>query len=115
MAHLSLVKSLSHLKEEQKHADEILLDAFGVALVRGTVVEMAGEPSSGKTSFALTLLAQLTAEGEICAVVDSTGGFDPRSATLAGVGLENLLWIRCGGDVEKSFMAADYLVQAKGF
>ena len=31
MAHLSLVKSLSHLKEEQKYADEILLDSFGVA------------------------------------------------------------------------------------
>src|SRR5438874_3879699 len=115
MAHLSLVKSLSHLKEEQKYGDEILLDAFGVALTRGTVVEMAGEPSSGKTSLALSLLAKLTAEGEICAVVDSTGGFDPCMATLAGVELENLLWIRCGGDVEKSFMAADYLVQAKGF
>src|SRR5947199_2135751 len=115
MARLSLVKSLSHLKEEQKYADEILLDSFGVALTRGTVVEMAGEPSSGKTSLALSLLAKLTADGEICACVDSTGGFDPCTATLAGVELENLLWIRCGGDVEKSFMAADYLVQAKGF
>ena len=55
MEHLSLVKSLSHLKEEQKYADEILLYAFGVALTRGTVVEMAGELSSGKTSLALSL------------------------------------------------------------
>jgi hypothetical protein len=34
---------------------------------------------------------------------------------LAGVVLENLLWVRCSGRLEKAFMAADYLVQAKGF
>jgi len=60
-------------------------------------------------------LAKLTTTGEICAVVDSTDGFDPCTAFLAGVELENILWVRCGGDIEKSFMAADYLVQAKGF
>ena len=58
---------------------------------------------------------QKAAAGEICAVVDSCGGFDPCTAHLAGVQLENLLWVRCGGDVEKAFMSADYLVQAKGF
>ena len=115
MAQLSLVKSLSHLKEEQKFTDELLLDAFGLELTRGTVVEVAGGPSSGKTSLALSLLARLTSAGEICAVVDPVGGFDPCSAVPAGVELNNLLWVRCGGDVERSFMAADYLVQAKGF
>lgn len=49
------------------------------------------------------------------AVVDSSNGFDPRSASVSGVMLENLLWVRCGGDVEKAFLAADHLVQAKGF
>lgn len=115
MAHLSLVKSLSHLQEEQKHTEEVLLDAFGLAFTRGSLIEIAGGPSTGKTSLALSLLAQLTAAGEICAVVDSTGGFDPRSAVLAGVELKDLLWVRCGGDVERSFMSADYLVQGKGF
>jgi hypothetical protein len=61
------------------------------------------------------LLSKLTQEGEVCAVVDSTNSFDPRSATLAGVALENLLWIKCGGNMENAFTAADYLVQAKGF
>lgn len=115
MAHLALVKSLSRLQEEQRYSDEILLGAFGLGFIRGTVVEVAGEPSSGKTSLALSLLAQLTSAGEICAAVDACGGFDPCSAKLAGVELENLLWIRCGGDVEKAFMASDHLVQAKGF
>jgi hypothetical protein len=115
MTYLSLVKSLAFLKEEQKHSDEIVLDALGLALTRGSITEFAGTASSGKTSIALSLLAKLTAEGEICAVVDSCGGFDVCSAVLAGVELENLLWVRCGGDVEKTFMSADYLVQAKGF
>ena len=115
MPHLSLVKSLSHLQEEQKHSDEILLESAGLAFTRGSVAEIAGPPSSGKTSLSLALLAKLTAMGEICAVVDSANNFDPCSAVLAGVELENLLWVKCGGDIERSFMSADYMVQAKGF
>jgi len=115
MAQLTLVKTLARLQEEQKHSEELLLDAFGLEMTRGSVVEIAGGPSTGKTSLAMAVLAQLTAAGEICACVDATGSFDPRSAVLAGVELNDLLWIRCGGDVEKTFIAADYLVQAKGF
>ena len=115
MVQLSLVKSLSHLKEEQRFNDELVLDSIGLALTRGTVTEIAGEPSSGKTSVVLALLAKLTAAGEICAAVDAVDGFDPCTAALAGVELNNLLWVRCGGDIEKAFMSADYLVQAKGF
>lgn len=115
MAHLALVKSLSHLQEEQKHSDEILLRSACLSLTRGTVTELAGNPASGKTSLSLAVLACLTAAGEICAVVDSCNSFDPCSAVRAGVELKNLLWIKCGGDIEKAFMSADYLVQAKGF
>ncbi len=115
MPHLSLVKSLSHLKEEQKFVDEVLLDQIGLAVTRGSIAEIAGGPSSGKTSIAVSLLAKLTSAGEICAVVDASHSFDPCTAYLAGVVLENLLWTKCGNDVEKAFMAADYLVQAKGF
>jgi hypothetical protein len=115
MSHLSLVKTLSHLQQEQRHIDEIRLEAHGLTLTRGSVAEIAGRASSGKTSFAMSVIAQLTAVGEVCALVDSTGSFDPVSAKLAGVELENLLWVRCGGELEKAFLAADYLVQAKGF
>jgi len=114
-ANLSLVKPLSHLQEEQRAVDEISLENFGLSLVRGTVSEIAGPPSTGKTSVAMSLLSQLTSAGEICALVDPVSAFDPVTAKLAGVELSNLLWVRCGGDIEKSFMAADYLVQAKGF
>lgn len=113
MAHLSLVKSLSRLREEQKHSDEVLLESAGFALTRGTLAEFAG--ASGKTGLLLSLLSKLTRDGEICAVVDSANSFDPYSAVLGGVELENLLWVKCGGNIEHAFMAADYLVQAKGF
>ena len=115
MGHLSLVKSLSHLQEEQKYSDEILIESAGLAFTRGTVAEIAGQSSSGKTSVLLSLFSKLTAAGEICAVVDSANSFDPCSAVLAKVELQNLLWIKCGGNMENAFMAADYLVQAKGF
>ncbi len=115
MGNLSLVKSLSHLREEQKYTDEVLLDSWGIALVRGSLAEISGDPSSGKTSLPLNLFSKLTQTGEICAVVDSANSFDPCSAVLAGVELENLLWVKCGGNIEKAFMSADMLVQAKGF
>lgn len=115
MGHLRLIKSLSHLKQEQSYADEVLLESAGLAFTRGNLAEISGEPSSGKTSLTLALLSKLTQEGEVCAVVDSCDSFDARSAWLAGVALENLLWVKCGGELEKAFLAADYLVQAKGF
>lgn len=115
MSSLSLVKTLSHLREEKRHVDEVELEAFGLSLARGAVTEVTGGPSTGKTSIALSLLAKLTAAGEVCAVVDATGSFDACTAAQAGVTLDNLLWVRCGSDIEKTFMAADYLIQAKGF
>ena len=115
MKQLSLVKSLAHLREEQKHSEEVLLEPVGLSLVRGTLSEIVGASSSGRTSILLNLLSKLTREGEVCALVDSANSFDPRSALLAGVVLENLLWVRCDGELENAFMAADHLVQAKGF
>jgi hypothetical protein len=115
MRNLSLVKTLTHLKEERKHSEEILLESAGLSFTRGTLAELAGGASTGKTSLILSLLAKLTRAGEVCAVVDSSNSFDPCSAVNSGVELENLLWVKCGGDIERSFLSADYLVQAKGF
>jgi hypothetical protein len=115
MKPLSLVKSLAHLREEQKLSEEVLIEPVGLSLTRGTVVEIVGSASSGRTSILLNLISKLTQEGEVCAVVDSANSFDPRSAMLSGVVLENLLWVRCDGELENAFTAADYLVQAKGF
>jgi hypothetical protein len=115
MRDLSLVKTLTRLKEERKHSEEVSLESAGLTFKRGTLAEFAGGPSTGKTSLTLSLLSKLTRAGEVCAVVDSTDSFDPCSAVTSGVEIENLLWVKCGGDIEKAFLSADYLVQAKGF
>ena len=115
MRNLSLVKTLTHLKEERKHSEEVTLESAGLSFTRGTLAEFAGGASTGKTSLVLSLLSKLTRAGEVCAVVDSTNSFDPCSAVTSGVEIENLLWVKCGGDLEKAFLSADYLVQAKGF
>lgn len=62
-----------------------------------------------------SLLAEATAEGEFCALIDVDGTFDPASADAAGVRLSQVLWIRCRGNVEHALKAADLLTQAGGF
>lgn len=114
MAHLSVVKKLSYLYEEQKHSRSFL-DIGGLSLLRGSVTEFTGGQSAGKTSLTLNLLSHLTQEGEVCSVIDLNEGFDPCSARAGGVLLENLLWIKCGGRIESALTAADYVMQAKGF
>ena len=85
MRNLSLVKTLTHLKEERKHSEEVSLESAGLSFTRGTLAEFAGGASTGKTSLALSLLSKLTRAGEVCAVVDSTNSFDPCSAVTSGV------------------------------
>ena len=77
MSHLSLVKPVSRLKEELRQTEEVRLEPFGLEFTRGTLTEIVGRTGSGKKSLVLSLLAKLTTAGEICAVVDSCGGFDP--------------------------------------
>jgi len=63
----------------------------------------------------LSALATATEREEVCALVDTTDVFDPQSAAVAGVKLERLLWVRCGGNAEYALKAVDLLVQGGGF
>ncbi len=91
------------------------LDRVITGLPRGAVSEVTGARSSGRTSLLSTLLASATARGECCAVVDSAGGFDPQSASRAGVAMERLLWVRARGDIGKSLRSVDLIVHSGGF
>ena len=75
--------------------------------------------TSGRTSLLLSLLAQVTAKEQFCALVDATGCFDPESADAVGVCLSRLLWARCiergMKAVEQAFKSADILIQNGGF
>src|SRR5438045_3884460 len=67
------------------------------SLVRaGTITEIVGELSSGRTSLMTACLRDVTAGGAAAALVDTDAAFDPASAARAGVVLSRLLWVRCG-------------------
>ena len=91
------------------------LDSALGGIPRGCVTDIFGPASSGRTSILHALMAQATSREEFCAMVDASDAFDPLSATAAGVALERLLWIRCGGNAEHSLKAVDLLLQAGGF
>lgn len=75
------------------------LDALTGGLPRGSLTEICGPASSGRTSLLLTAMAAVTSRGELCALVDVSDCFDPNSAAAAGIDLDRLLWIRCSGMV----------------
>lgn len=81
---------------------------------RGRIAEILGEASSGRTTLLHRLLAQATARGEVCAIVDALDAFDPATAELGGVDLARLTWIRCGGQLEHALRAADLLLHSGG-
>jgi len=93
------------------------------AFRRGTLVEICGPASSGRTTLLQGLLSRCTGGGEAAAVIDVTDSFDPVSAARAGVALSELLWIRCGvpqsygrklSPVEQGVVATVLLLQSGG-
>ena len=90
------------------------LDAAIGGLPRGSIVEIFGAPSSGRTSLALTILSTLIQRGEVCALVDGTDAFDPESGAAAGIDLSRLLWVRCR-NLDQVLRSADLLLQGGGF
>src|SRR5207245_7996062 len=78
------------------------LDAvLGGGFPRGSLVELCGPASSGRTSLAFSLLAEATERQQACAFVDVADSLDPLSLAAAGVELPRVLWIRCGETAER--------------
>jgi hypothetical protein len=90
------------------------VDLLTGGVPRSSLTEISGPPSSGRTALELALLASLTARGEACALIDAEDALDPVSAQSAGVKLDCLLWVRCGG-LGQALRAADLLLGAGGF
>jgi hypothetical protein len=99
---------------EKKPVGETLPSVVG-EIPRGALTEIAGPVSSGRTALLHSLLATASSGQEFCALLDAQDTFDPESAAAAGVRLSQVLWVRCGGNVEHALKAADMLAQAGGF
>jgi len=63
----------------------------GQGLPRGRVIEIFGPESSGKTTLALTVMANAQKQGGVAAIIDAEHALDPGWAKRLGVNLEQLL------------------------
>jgi recombination protein RecA len=68
---------------------DLALGGWGVP--RGRVVEIFGPESSGKTTLALTVIAQAQKAGGVAAFIDAEHALDPSWAKRLGVNLDELL------------------------
>jgi recombination protein RecA len=71
-------------------------DLLNGGLPLGAISEFVGPESSGRTSLALSFVAQLTSNGSVCAWIDVGDALSPECAAAAGIDLQRLLWVRCG-------------------
>jgi hypothetical protein len=105
---------------------EALDRLLGGGLPIGAVCEVFGPECSGRTSLALTFVAQVTRQGSACAWIDVADALDPESAAACGVDLRRLLWVRCSegakarkgkpwSRLDQALRAADLVLQAGGF
>jgi len=86
--------------------------ALGIGgLPRGRVIEIYGPESSGKTTLALSVVAEAQRKGGICAFIDAEHALDPVYARKLGVKVEDLL-ISQPDDGEQALEIADTLVRS---
>jgi recombination protein RecA len=90
------------------------LDSRIGGLRRGSITEIYGLPSTGKTSMLLSILAAATAREETCVLVDGTDAFSPHSGAIAGIELTRFLWVRCH-NLDQTLKVTDLLLQSGGF
>ena len=97
-------------------------------LPRGQLSEIAGAPSSGRTTLLLQVIAASTRRGEIAALIDTCDRLDVAAASAAGIDFDRLLWVRgesfdslgslrTGLDrmVDRAVKALNLVLQAGGF
>ena len=101
------------LNVEAISTGSISLDsALGIGGVpRGRIVEIYGPESSGKTTLALSVIAQAQKKGGVCAFVDAEHALDPSYAKKIGVDINNLL-ISQPDAGEQALEIADTLVRS---
>ncbi len=83
----------SHIEVEAVSTGSLGLDlALGIGgLPKGRIVEIYGPESSGKTTLALHVVAEVQKAGGVAAFVDAEHALDPQYANKLGVNLDNLL------------------------
>ncbi len=86
--------------------------ALGVGgLPRGRIVEIFGPESSGKTTLALHVIAEVHRQGGVAAFIDAEHAFDRFYAEKLGIDTDNL-FISQPDSGEQALEVADYLIRS---
>ena len=92
----------THMEVQAVHTGSIALDmALGIGGVpKGRIIEIFGPESSGKTTVALHIIAEVQKAGGEAAFIDAEHALDPVYAKALGVDINNLLVSQpdCGED-----------------
>ena len=78
---------------------------------RGRIIEIHGPESSGKTTLAITAIAEAQKRGGIAAFIDAEHAFDRFYAEKLGVDVDNL-WISQPDNGEQALQIADQLISS---
>lgn len=85
--------------------------ALGIGgLPRGRIVEIYGMESSGKTSIALSVVAEAQQQGLVCAYVDVENALDPGYMQALGINMQELLLVQ-PDNAENALEITDRLVR----
>lgn len=88
--------------------------AIGGGFPKGRIIEIYGPEASGKTSLALSTIAQVQSVGGIAAFIDAEHALDPGWATKFGVNIDDL-YVSQPGNGEEALEIVDNLVRSNAF
>jgi recombination protein RecA len=91
---------------------DLAIGVFG--LPKGRIIEIYGPEASGKTSLALSTIAQAQKTGGIAAFIDAEHALDPARAESFGVNM-NDLYISQPSNAEEALEIIDNLVRSNAF
>ena len=102
-----------HMELDVTPSGSLTLDiALGVGgYPKGRIIEIYGPESSGKTTLALSVIAQAQKRNGTCAFIDAEHALDPSYAKKIGVDIENLL-VSQPDSGEQALEIADTLVRS---
>lgn len=77
----------------------------------GRIIEIYGQQAVGKTTIALTTIAEIQKKGDQCAYIDAEHAMNPEFAKMLGVNVNELLISQCDSG-EAGLAIAEILVQS---
>ena len=96
---------------EKLKALQVAMDKIDKTFGRGSIIEIYGPESSGKTTLAIHAIAEAQKMGGIAAIIDAEHAFDRFYAESLGVDVNNL-WISQPDNGEQALEIADQLIRS---